>query len=156
MPDSQVSLDAGGSRWTLSVSQAPRKLPLKFVPSQTWGDFVDLQIWMTGLLLVLVVMQVSKTLHGVQMKSVQLAVRLTGQCSRSMEVMDGKEVLAHQEDRLWTRVMAGAREALEYGNGTLTIDRGENLWLGSKWGQLKAGSEAEQGVYVPAGDVRRE
>lgn len=61
MPHSQVSLDAGGSRWTLSVPQAQRKLPLKFVPSQTCGNFVALQIWMTGVLFVLVAMQVSKT-----------------------------------------------------------------------------------------------
>lgn len=76
MPYSQVSLDAGGSRWTLSVPQAQRKLPLKFVPSQTCGNFVELQIWMTGLLFVLVAMQVSKTLHDVQTKLIQLAMRL--------------------------------------------------------------------------------
>lgn len=128
MPYSQVPLNAGGSRWTSSVPQAQRKLPLKFVPSQTCGNFVELQIWMTGLLFVLVVMQVSKTLHDVQMKLDRWG--FTGQCRRSVEVMDGKEVLAHQEEeRLWTGVRAAVRKTLEYGSGTYKIDRGEQLWL---------------------------
>jgi len=57
------------------VPQAWGKLPLKFVPCQTSGDIVELQIRMTGLLLILVVMQISKTMRDDRIKSIQLAGR---------------------------------------------------------------------------------
>lgn len=39
-------------------AQAQGKLPLKFVPFQTSGNLAELQIGMTGLLLILVTMQI--------------------------------------------------------------------------------------------------
>lgn len=66
----EFSFDPGGFLWDLSVPRGMGKLPLKFVPSPTSGDLVDLQVQITGLLAFLVVMQISKPLGDFQEKSI--------------------------------------------------------------------------------------
>lgn len=91
------------------------------------------------------------------MKSLQLAMRLHWSVQKIHGGNGWKEMPAQQQERrLWVGVRAAVTEALGCGNGISKIDREEHLWLRSQWRWLRAGSEVEQGVYVPAGDVRRQ
>lgn len=145
MPESQVSFHAAGARRIWWVPQAQRKLPLELVPSQAWGNCVELQIWMTGLLFVLV-MWVSKDCMMPRWN--QFTMRLP--CAENpwrrwmgkrwqltSKKGDFEQGWGQQQEKHWNMAMEHLKliEKSTYGWGQVKVAQGR-LWV-------------EQGDYVP-------